>query len=135
MAFSHLSMETESYQLFLSNSDNENNLSNPNISSAGSFELVLDRTIDLSPLLYMKSTNAEIAISHLSLTNLPLTVTKDEEIKVQVNIPSALAGAGDFECQTRKLEEGQRTRSTYLSCHLQAENAYGSKVTTTSTPQ
>ena len=80
MAFSHLSMETESYQLFLSNSDNENNLSNPNISSAGSFELVLDRTIDLSPLLYMKSTNAEIAISHLSLTNLPLTVTKDEEI-------------------------------------------------------
>ena len=96
MAFSHLSMETESYQLFLSNSDNENNLSNPNISSAGSFELVLDRTIDLSPLLYMKSTNAEIAISHLSLTNLPLTVTKDEEIKVQVNIPSALAGGNRF---------------------------------------
>ena len=83
MALSHLSMETESYQIFLSNVENEKNLVNPNISSAGSFELLLDRAIDLSPLLYMKSTNAEVAISHLSLTALPLTVSKDEEIKVQ----------------------------------------------------
>ena len=96
MAFSHLSMETESYQLFLSNSENEKNLENSNISSAGSFELVLDRTIDLSPLLYMKSTNAEVAISHFSLTSLPLTVTRDEEIKVQIFIPPGLATANRF---------------------------------------
>ena len=96
MALSHLSMDTESYQLFLSNSDNENRLTNPNISSAGSFELILDRTIDLSPLLYMKSTNAEVAVSHFSITNLPLTVTKDEEIKVQISIHPWLGSANRF---------------------------------------
>ena len=96
MAYSHLSMETESYQIFLSNVENEKNLINPNISSAGSFELVLDRTIDLSPLLYMKSTNAEVAISHLSLTALPLTVSKDEEIKVQIYVPPEIATANRF---------------------------------------
>ena len=82
--------------MFLSNSDNENNLKNPNISSAGSFELILDRTIDLSPLLYMKSTSAEVAISHLSLSTLPLTVTRDEEIKVQIHIPPGIAHANRF---------------------------------------
>ena len=96
MAFSHLSMETESYQIFLSNVENEKNLENSNISSAGSFELLLDRAIDLSPLLYMKSTSAEVAISHLSLTALPLTVTKNEEIKVQIYIPPEIATANRF---------------------------------------
>ena len=96
MAFSHLSMDTESYQLFLSNTENEKQLVNPNISSAGSFEILLDRTIDLSPLLYMKSTNAEVAVSHLSLSNLPLCVSRDEEIKVRVHIPTAIAKANRF---------------------------------------
>lgn len=90
MAFSHLSMETESYQIFLSNFEQENNLTEDNFSSAGSWEITLDKNIDLSKLLYMKSSSAEIAVSHYTCDHLPLSTSRFEKIEMKFYIPTWL---------------------------------------------
>ena len=90
MAFSHLSMETESYQIFLNNFEQENGLTEENFSSAGSWEVTLDKNIDLSKLLYMKSSCAEIAVSHYTCDHLPLAASRFEKIETKIFMPTWL---------------------------------------------
>ena len=96
MAFAHLSMETDSYQIFLNNFEQENALTEDNVSSAGSWEVTLDRNIDLSKLLYMKSSSAEIAVSHYTCDHLPLTISRFEKVSMKFFMPAWLGEANFF---------------------------------------
>ena len=96
MAFSHLSMETESYQIFLNNFEQENGLTEENFSSAGSWEVTLDKNIDLSKLLYMKSSSAEIAVSHYTCDHLPIAASRFEKVEMKFFMPPSLGKCNYF---------------------------------------
>ena len=85
--YHHLSTNIENYTLFLDNSESEDALKEGDISSASDFSITLNPALDLSPLLYLKSTEGELCIKELFIDNLPICFTESETIDVKVNIP------------------------------------------------
>ena len=96
MARSHLSLETDKYEIFIDNSINEDLLDEKQKSTASSWVTTLNHSIDLSNLIYLKSTIAHLAVSQLSIDNLPLCFSELEHIKVTVNIPNKLGCCNQF---------------------------------------
>ena len=96
MALSHLSLDSDKYQIFFDNTSQENSLSDNELSTAGSFTTTLDTTIDLSTLLYLKSTTAELSVSQFTIDSLPLTFSELEYIKVTVNLPEDIATCNQY---------------------------------------
>lgn len=85
--YHHLSTNINNYTLFLDNSESENALEEGDISSASDFSITLNPALDLSPLLYLKSTEGELCIRELFIDNLPICFTESETIDVTVNVP------------------------------------------------
>ena len=83
-----LDQTTESYSILLDNSVTEDKLNENEDSSASQFEVTLEPQLNLSPLLYMKSILAETMLDKLEISSLPLTFTRTETIKINVEIPS-----------------------------------------------
>ena len=98
MAFSHLSQaDCDKYDIYLSNTKIEDNLEETdNFSSAGHWENLLDQSIDLSNLLFMKSTTAEIALTKMTFDALPLTYLESENISINLQIPELSAFCNQY---------------------------------------
>ena len=97
MALSHLSQaDCDKYDIYISNTKVEDNLDENEMSSAGHWETVLEQSIDLSSLLFMKSTTAEIALTKLTFDGVPLTYLESEKISINVTIPKADAKCNQF---------------------------------------
>ena len=77
----------DKYTLFIDNTSTEEEQLDELISSASSFSILLNPTLDLSALLYLRATEGKISVQSFFLDNLPLAFTKSEYIDVQVNIP------------------------------------------------
>ena len=93
MAYNHISLNADQYNLFLENTNTEDELSDGAPSSASNFSVLLTPQIDLASLLYLRSVRAELAISSLIVDNLPLCFTERETIKVHVIIPTIVGTA------------------------------------------
>ena len=91
-----LDQGTDSYILDLTNDDAEQLLDDDNHSSASQFTILLNPTLDLSSLLYLRSVAAEIAISQLSVDALPLTGTNKESITVKVDVPTDVVSSNSW---------------------------------------
>ena len=85
--YHHISTNVERYTLFLDNSEDENALKEGDISSASDFSITLNPALDLSPLLYLKSTEGQLCVKELFIDNLPICFTESETIDVKVAIP------------------------------------------------
>lgn len=85
--FHHLSTNVDKYTLFIDNVSTEEEQLDKLISSASSFTILLNPTLDLSALLYLRATEGKISVQSFFLENLPLAFTKSEYIDVQVTIP------------------------------------------------
>ena len=88
MAFSsNLYSKYNSFEVFISNHEIENKLTdNEPHSSASHFENILN--LDLIPLIFLKSTNAKIALQQLSIDSLALCYLSTENIKITVTTPT-----------------------------------------------
>ena len=88
MAYSSLSLNVDKYELFLSNEDEEYQR-NPikQQSSASNFKSIMDPGLDISTLIFLKSSDAEIALSTCFVNNLPLAISQTELISIYVAIP------------------------------------------------
>ena len=91
MAQYHLSLNNDKYQIFIDNSSQENTLSNNEISTASNFVVTLDSSVDLSSLLYLKSSVAKMSLSALTIDNIALTYSSQEYLKVTVQLPEDIA--------------------------------------------
>lgn len=85
--YHHLSTNVDKYTLFIDNNSIEQSQLDKDVSSASSFPVLLDPTLDLSALLYLRATEGKIRVKSFYLENLPLSFTKSEVIEVQVTIP------------------------------------------------
>ena len=88
MAYSHLSLTSEQYDLYISNVKQEEELNETNVSSASRFNTILDPNIDLSSLLYLRSVSAETALAYATINGLPLTYSSTETIQIYITIPA-----------------------------------------------
>ena len=85
--YHHISTNVEKYTLFLDNSENEDALEEGHISTASDFSVMLNPALDLSPLLYLKSTEGQLCVKELFIDNLPICFTETETIDVTIHIP------------------------------------------------
>ena len=87
MALSHLSLDVDKYEVYLDNKNTEDKLKENEESTASCFNTLFNSSLDLAPLLYLKSTSAELALSHFSVDDLPLTTTSREDITFKITLP------------------------------------------------
>ena len=89
MTQTHLLRTTqEKYELFLSNTHIEDKLADEEPSSAGFFTIPVN--IDLEPLLFLRSTSAELSLSYLTIDSLALAYTRTEDISITLTTPVKL---------------------------------------------
>ena len=85
MTLAHLNSGTDHYTLNLSNEEMEDKLEEgEQYSTAGDFRIMLESSINLNGLLYLKSVQAELCVKSISIDNLPLTALRMEEIEIYV---------------------------------------------------
>ena len=88
MTLAHLNSGTDHYTLNLSNEEMEDKLEEgEQYSTAGDFRIMLESSINLNGLLYLKSVQAELCVKSISIDNLPLTASRMEEIEIYVMTP------------------------------------------------
>lgn len=88
MNHAHLDLGTSHYTLNLSNEEMEDKLEDQSpYSTASDFRIVLNPSLDLSPLLFLKSVAAELSVSSVSLDSLPLSTTRTENVQVYMYHP------------------------------------------------
>ena len=91
MSFKHLtSLPDGQIKLCFSN-ENVEDYNSAGISTAGDFKIVLDSQIDLNPIIYMKSIDAEIALHDLYIIGKPLSFTEKNFISIYTLLPENLA--------------------------------------------
>ena len=89
MANRHLlSLTQEKYELFISNLQIEDALTDSDPSSASSF--TMDVNLDLEPLLFLRSATAKLGLSYLTIDNLALAFTRDEALSFLFSTPPEL---------------------------------------------
>ena len=81
-----LGYSTQSYQLYLSNRDIENQTNEDMPSSAPDFEVIISPEIQVSNLIFLKSTDAEACLNELTIDNLCLTFCRTEEIECRIKM-------------------------------------------------
>lgn len=81
-----LGYSTQSYQLYLNNRDVENKTSDGQSSSASDFENLILPELEISNLIFMKATEAEVSLNDLTIDNICLTFCQTEKIECTVKI-------------------------------------------------
>ena len=81
-----LGYSTQSYQLYLDNRDVENKTSDKQSSTASDFENLIQPNLEISNLIFMKATEAEVSLSDLTIDNICLTFCRTEKIECTVKI-------------------------------------------------
>ena len=108
MALSHLSLDIDRYEIYLDNKDTEDKLKDNEESTASCFNTLFNSSLDLAPLLYLKSTSAELALSHFSVDDLPLSTTGREDITFKITLPEDIPWCNQSFNQT-ELETANNT--------------------------
>ena len=80
MAEYYISSTQAKYQLYFTNRNTEDSKDENETSSASNFEITT--AIDLNPLIFLKSSHAQLALSHLSIDGLCCCFTKTESVTV-----------------------------------------------------
>ena len=87
MSYTHLlSLSKEKCELFLSNVPIEDELKDEDPSSAAFFTTSV--SVDLEPLLFLRSSSAKLSLSYLTIDSLALAFTRMEHISVTLSAPS-----------------------------------------------
>ena len=87
----HLNTDHDEFDLFLSNSEVENQLGDDaKLSSASNWTVNLDDNIDFADLTFMKGTSCDIGVSKFWIDAFPLTYSNDESVEVHIKIPHEL---------------------------------------------
>ena len=89
MAYHGMDSLTDTYEIFVDNVDEENNLKDDDRSTAGQFTVHLQPFLDLSSLLYLRSVQAEIALDRIEVGSLPVTFSRQEQVQTVLEIPLA----------------------------------------------
>lgn len=84
---------TEKYQLCVDNQQQENEQDDHQPSCAGDFQILLQPHLDLSPLLYLKSVEAEITLSSIQIGSVPLCFTRTEYARIFLELKPDIAYA------------------------------------------
>ena len=71
----------QEYHLHMDNRSSEDAGNDEEDSTASNFEVILQPTVDISNLLFLKSTEAEIGLSELTIDNTCLTFKRSEKIQ------------------------------------------------------
>ena len=79
MAYTFEAPAETKYQLFLDNTEQEKT-SDASVSSASEFETKMD--VNVNPLIFLRSRTAQLGITHFSLSELALAVTRDDKLEV-----------------------------------------------------
>ena len=87
MNLAHLDRGVENYKLTLCNEKMEDDVSEDAYSTASDFTTFLNPHLDLHSLLYLRSTQGEIAVESFSIDSIPLTASRLESIDVYMTIP------------------------------------------------
>ena len=96
MALSHLSLESDKIEVYIDNRQNEDGLNDKEESTASEWNTIFTSSLDLSPLLYLKATTAELAVNQFSIDNLPLSTSRLEKITVDIQLPKGLSTANQY---------------------------------------
>lgn len=99
---------TEIYQLCIDNQKQEDMGNEQQTSSAGEFEILLQPNLDLSPLLYLRAVEAELALQSLLITSVPLCFSRAETCQVYLEINPQTAFANKLFNKV-SLEEDNRS--------------------------
>ena len=94
--YAHLSSTVNHYDLYVDNTQTENDLDGNDVSSASDFTVHLEPCIDIANLLYCKSDIAQAKITSITVNSLPLCFSKTERITVEVNMPEMLARCNQY---------------------------------------
>ena len=86
----HLNLDRDEMDLFLTNEQIENQLSESQLSSASNWTVALDDNIDFADLTYMKGTSCEIGVAKFWIDAFPLTFTHDESIEIHITMPEEI---------------------------------------------
>ena len=87
MAYSRLALDTDKYEIFISNEDIEYTRTPDTGSSASDFQTILDPALDISSLIYLKSSNAELSLDQIYIDGLPLCFTQTEDVSIYIAVP------------------------------------------------
>ena len=88
MANGNFDLGTNEFKLLVQNNELEDALTDNQQSCAGNFTIDLP-LIDLNPLLYLRSIQAQLGISSLTIDTLPITYSKTDFIEIFLTIPEA----------------------------------------------
>ena len=91
-----LDQTTDEYEINVDNCSLENNLSEGEPSTAGNFPVVLSKRLDLTSLIYLRSSDAEMNLSSLQLNGLPLSFTRAEDCIVQFSLPPSIGSCNQL---------------------------------------
>ena len=93
MAFQNLDVTNDSYHLYLDNQTSEMELDEDSHSTASEFEVLIEPQLDLGPLLFLKSTEGEVAVQNWHIDSMPLTVSRLEKCYVTLIMDKTIAHA------------------------------------------
>ena len=98
MTEKHMSFGTQSICLNVDNQFSEEKLENKDtmISSASDFQVNLCPTLDITNLLFLKSQDAEICNTELTINSSPLTFVEHECIYTYLKVPTKLLKTNRF---------------------------------------
>ena len=82
---------TDSYDISVCNTTEENSLDDEQISCASNFNVILHPQLNLHSLLFLRAVEAEIALSTLHISTLPLTFSRQEKCYVKMRIDESAA--------------------------------------------
>ena len=95
-SFAQLSSSIDHYELYVSNKQTEDDLSESALSSASDWKAILEPSIDISNLLYGKSDIAQARVKQVNISSLPLCFSKSESIKVFITVPPEFGKSNQF---------------------------------------
>ena len=82
---------TDFYELNCDNCKQENSLTDQLVSTASRFTITLEQALDLSPLIYLRSVDAEMTLTNFHFNGLPLTFSTTEHIEALLTFPPEIA--------------------------------------------
>ena len=80
------------FKLHLSNERIEQELAQDEPSSASYFDAIINPSLDLSFLTFLRSNDVELNLDNFTISSAALTFRRDEKIRVYLDIPSNLSG-------------------------------------------
>ena len=91
-----LDQTTDEYEVNVDNCSLENSLNEGDGSTAGNFSVVLAKRLDLTSLIYLRSSDAEMNLSSVQLNGLPLSFTRSESCAVKLDLPESIGSCNQL---------------------------------------